>query len=81
LSLDAPVDIAAHAAAEKDTVFIGNIDPVRVMLEGSAALVRQDAEELLAAVGSQGNFVLSSGCDLPIDTPDENIFALVEAAK
>ena len=26
-------------------------------------------------------FILSTGCDLPIDTPKENVLALMEAAR
>jgi uroporphyrinogen decarboxylase len=81
-SLDSPVDFAA--AAQKippDLVLIGNVDPVGVMLEGNPEKVKDAAASLLKKMAGKRNFILSSGCDLPRDTPHENIDALIKAAK
>ncbi|HEY5526684.1 MAG TPA: uroporphyrinogen decarboxylase family protein [Candidatus Anoxymicrobiaceae bacterium] len=80
LSLDHPVDLAdAFEAVGRDTVVIGNIDPVGVMMEGDPESVWLGASALLARFGGLPNFVLGTGCDLPGDTPLENIDALMAA--
>jgi uroporphyrinogen decarboxylase len=79
LSLDSPVDMAAVAeAVPPDLLLIGNIAPVEVMLEKDPETVRAGVEALLSSMRVWDNFILSSGCDLPLDTPYENIEALVE---
>jgi uroporphyrinogen decarboxylase len=81
-SLDSPVDIPLQAgSAPDDYVFIGNIDPVEVMLQGEASTVEGEALKLLSSMRGQDNFILSSGCDLPLDTPHENIDALIQTAS
>jgi uroporphyrinogen decarboxylase len=60
---------------------MGNLHTTDVMLRGSPELVRQQALELMRVAGCGGGFVLSTGDQCGRDTPDENIFAMVEAAK
>ena len=82
LSLDSPVDLPAVARKlPPDLVLIGNLHPVEVMVELSAGEVREKARLLLSAMSGFPNFILSSGCDLPPETPIENIQALVQAAR
>ncbi len=83
LSLDAPVDFAASLAQVpelKDKVLIGNVDPVKVMLRGTADMVRDSVSSLLDSMNGE-SFVLSSGCDLVPDTPLENLDAFMETAR
>jgi uroporphyrinogen decarboxylase len=60
----------------------GNLDPVAVLARGSVDDVRRAARELLQAVNRCGHrrFVLSSGCTLAVETPPENLRALLDAA-
>ena len=51
------------------------------MTLGTAAEVREAAREDIRVLGPGGGFILSPGCALPYETPDENIAALVETAK
>ncbi len=44
---------------------IGNIDPVRVILDGSPGTVQERTLELRKAMKGNPNFILSTGCDLP----------------
>ena len=82
LSLDAVVDLAVVArSVPPDCVLIGNIDPVRVMVNGSPDDVRRAVRELHEHMGGVENFIVSTGCDLPPETPIENIAAMVEAAR
>ena len=81
LSLDAQLDLTEVIhRVPPDVVLIGNIDPVGVMANGTAGEVRQAAADLLSRMESYPNFILSTGCDLPPETPLENIGALMSAA-
>lgn len=59
----------------------GNIDPVGALLDGTPELVEQRVNELLTRVAGRGRLLLSSGCDVPPNTPPENIRALVQAGR
>ena len=59
---------------------MGNVSP-RTLLGGDPETVR--AEAAAAARDGQGTpkgFVLSTGCELPIRTPPENVLAFMESA-
>lgn len=78
LSLDSPADLErAFDSAPADMLVIGNVDPVGVMVEGDTEAVRQAAAALLHDFGNRANFILGTGCDLPAETPLENIDALM----
>jgi uroporphyrinogen decarboxylase len=82
LSLDAMVDFSK--AAQKippDMVLIGNLDPVRVMVNASPDGVRKAVQKLLDEMAPYENFILSTGCDLPHETPLENIRAFMEEGR
>lgn len=80
LSLDADVDLPQLApTVPDDIVLIGNIPPVRVMLDLDAAEVYQAVHELLLEIGSRENYVASTGCDLPFEVPLENLLAFTAA--
>jgi len=51
-----------------------------MMLQGTPEVVRQKSAELISIAGKGGGFILSPGCEVPRDTPPENMLALVEAA-
>lgn len=59
----------------------GNIDPVSVLLDGTPELVEQRVEQLLTRMAGRGRLLLSSGCDVPPNTPPDNIRALVRAGR
>lgn len=82
LSLDSRVDLPTVAAAiQRDMVLIGNIDPVAVM--GSAELQRvvNAVRELRQRMAPYPNFILSTGCDLPFETPLANVAAFMEEGR
>ncbi len=82
LSLDAPVDFpSAITQMPEDVVLIGNLDPVRVLTNGASAEVKSATHALLDAMAPYPNFILSTGCDLPPETPLDNIAALMEAGR
>ena len=64
-----------------DVVIMGNVDPAGVLRMGTPESVRTATAELLQKCSPHPNFVLSSGCDIPPQTPWENIDAFFAAAE
>lgn len=60
---------------------MGNLHTTDVMLRGTSETVRRAAMAAISAAGKGGGFILSTGDQCPRDTPEENIFAMVEAAE
>ena len=60
---------------------MGNIDPVSVFKDGSPELMRQTVFGLLDKMKAYPNFVLSSGCDTPPQTPIAQIDAFFDTLK
>jgi uroporphyrinogen decarboxylase len=82
INLDTLVDLAeAKRVLGHKMCLKGNLDPTRIMLQGTPETVREAARQCIGTGGVNGGFILSPGCELPRDTPPENLEALVEAAK
>lgn len=60
---------------------MGNLHTTDVMLRGTPDLVRQRSRDAIRDAGQGGGFILSTGDQCGRDTPDENLFAMVETAK
>ncbi len=60
---------------------MGNVNPAAVLLQGSVQDVEQAAAECIEAAAEGGGFILGSGCEVPVDTPEENMKALVRMAR
>lgn len=60
---------------------MGNLHTTDVMLRGTPEDVARAARAAIDAAGAGGGFILSTGDQCGRDTPDGNIFALVEVAK
>jgi uroporphyrinogen decarboxylase len=72
----APMDIVT--ALEKvgpDVILAGNLDPVGVFLNSTPAEIEDCVKDLLGRTRTCPNFIISSGCDLPPQTPLENLDA------
>jgi uroporphyrinogen decarboxylase len=83
VELDHAVDLAkACRIVGPDVGLWGNLDPVRVLAQGTSDQVRRTAQEAIAAVqaASHRRFVLSSGCTLAVETPPANLDALIRAS-
>jgi uroporphyrinogen decarboxylase len=65
----------------KDVIVMGNIDPAGVLQMGSPETVRSETLSLLNKCSKYPNFVLSSGCDIPPNTPWDNIDAFFAAVS
>lgn len=61
--------------------FKGNVNTFETMLNGSVDDVIREAKACIDAAAAGGGFILSTGDQCGRDTPDENLFALVEVAK
>jgi len=62
-----------------DILVFGNLDPVSVFKQGTPDSILHETKVLLDKAGKYSNFVLSSGCDIPPYTPEENIRAFLDA--
>lgn len=81
LNLDSLVDLGeARAFFGDQFVLKGNLNPVTVMMDGAPDDVRAAGRAAFELAGANGKFMLSPGCELPPQTPDENLRALVESA-
>jgi uroporphyrinogen decarboxylase len=82
LELDQKADMRlSKATIQGQTTFLGPIDPSEVLANGTADLVTQKCREALEILAPGGGFILGPGCALPPSTPDENIDAIVAAAR
>ena len=81
-SASAGVDLAAVAARlPPEVVVMGNLSPTGSILEGRPGAVETEVRDLLRCMAPYPNFVLSTGCDLPQETPLENIHAFIRAGR
>ena len=60
---------------------MGNLHTTEIMLRGTPHDVERAAREAIDAAAEGGGFILSTGDQCGRDTPDENIFRLVETAR
>ncbi len=80
VDLDSLAPLAeGRAAMGPKQVLLGNIDPVRVLRNGTAEEVYTAMAECHRQTGD--NFIVSAGCEVPRDTPDENLRALLRYAR
>ncbi|MFZ5644814.1 MAG: uroporphyrinogen decarboxylase family protein [Bacillota bacterium] len=63
----------------EEYLVFGNIDPSRVLNEGTEEIVKGKTTELLEKMKPYRHFVLSSGCDLPPEVPIANLETFFEA--
>ena len=65
----------------EDRIAMGNIDPVSIFKNGTVMEMKEKVKALLEKMKKYKNFVLSSGCDVPPNSPIENVTAFYEALK
>ena len=73
-----PLD-EARAAMGPSQVLLGNIDPVRVLRDGTPESVYAAIGECHRAAGDR--YIVGAGCEVPRGTPDENLLALTRYAR
>lgn len=68
-------------AAPSDKLVMGNIDPVALFRDGTPEEMKNAVKILLDECSEYNNFLLSSGCDIPLNAKWENIEAFFKASK
>ena len=82
VSIDHKVDIAeARHLFRGRTCLAGNVDPVHVLMEGTAADVEAACRDCLDKGAAGGGFILMPGCDIPPTVPEENLRAFLRTAE
>ena len=77
----APMDLpVALTRVPAGTLVAGNLDPAAVFVRATPEQVQTATLALRSATAGSPNFVLSSGCDLPPETPLANLDAFFAAA-
>lgn len=79
-SLDACDLGEAKASAGHRVALVGNVIPAN-LLKNSPEEIDAEAREICEKMGDKVGFILGSGCEVPINTPPENIDALINAAR
>jgi uroporphyrinogen decarboxylase len=82
ISLDHKTDIGkAKEALHGKMCFGGNVDPVKIMLQGTVHDVEDACKTVIQTAGTDGGFVLMPGCDIPPTVPYENIQNFIRIAR
>lgn len=83
LSLDNIVDLAeAKKAVGHQVCLMGNVNPVDVIMKGTREQIEAGVRDCLRiACDSPKGYILASGCQIPLGTPQENITCFVDAAR
>jgi MtaA/CmuA family methyltransferase len=80
VDLDYFVPVAdARRAMGPDPALLGNIDPVQVVRNSSPAEITSALAQCHQEAGPR--FIVGAGCEIPRDTPRENMQALVDYAR
>ena len=64
-----------------DVLLMGNVSPSSQFRHGTAESIYAATSEILSECSMYGNFVVSSGCDIPPSSPWENIDSFFKAVK
>ena len=67
--------------APKDVLVMGNVSPAAQFRGGTPESIAAGTKQLLETCGKYPNFVVSGGCDIPPQSPWENIDAFFNAAE
>ncbi len=79
-SFDHAVDIAqAKSLAGREIALMGNIDPVKMILQGNPEEITQKCYEMIDVAGQDGGYIIAPGCETPLASPDENVIAMGKA--
>lgn len=82
LEVDYQHDIAYYKEKTGGRVCLqGNVEPSGVLLRGTADAVREACRRAIEQGKPGSRFILSSGCEVPRDTPPQNVRAMVESAR
>lgn len=61
---------------------IGNVDPINTMMLGTPEDVRREVlQNISDCADSPNGYIVSTGCDIPVDAPLENVYAFMDAVR
>ncbi len=82
IDVDWMVDLkrCKELVGERKTILCGNYDPVAVMLQGTPETIRA-AVNACCDLFPDGQYISAAGCEVPRDTPPENLKAVQEALE
>lgn len=63
------------------TLLYGNIDPHIKLLMETTNNVEEEVKRIINAAGKLGRLAMAPGCAMPVNVPEENFKAFVEACK
>ena len=82
IELDHKVDLkTAKEQVGRRVCLMGNLDPSSVLFSGTPELVAAKSQKCIEDAGSEGGFILGSGCELAYFTPKENVRAMISTAR
>jgi MtaA/CmuA family methyltransferase len=82
LNLDSLIDFGEAREFFGDKfVLKGNLNPITEMMDATPEIIHATSQRSFAQAGQHGKFILSPGCELPPQTPPENLDVLVESAR
>lgn len=82
LSLDSGINFEElKKIISQEITLMGNLNPVKIFLQSTPDQVAEATKSLKESMKDTKNFILSSGCDLPLNTPLKNIEAFMKAAR
>ena len=82
LSLDSGINFEElKKIIPPEITLMGNLNPVKIFLQSTPDQVAEATKSLKESMKDTKNFILSSGCDIPLDTPLKNIEAFMKAAR
>lgn len=79
-NVDYEVGLDAAARALPETCLDGNLRSLAFVLDRPEKITAE-AQRLLGLLGERGGFILSSGCEIPLEAKPENLAALVAAVQ
>ena len=75
VDLDSMVPISdARTKMGESQLLLGNLDPVRTLLEGTTKQVFEELEKCLSEAGYR--YIVGAGCEVPRGTPEEHLQAM-----
>lgn len=54
--------------------------PATLLAQGEPDQVSEYCQNLIRNIGSDSGFILSSGCEVPLDAKPENVTAIIQSA-
>jgi hypothetical protein len=81
LELDGQTDILKAKEILGDHLCLMGDVPAQLLVLGTPDEVRAYCQRLIDTVGKGSGFILSTGCDCPVDAKPENVRAMIEVGK